>query len=261
MRSRRRLPDLGIRPLTARSLALSALLGTHPPSLPARAIVALGGPFGLAEGTMRTALSRMAASGEVIVENGRYTLGARLLERQASQDAGRAAPAEAWDGTWWFAIVDAERRAVSARRAFRAHMRHLRMGELRPDIWLRPANIAGPAPEAGLLVTRGALLGRDGAALVRRLWDLDEMAAAGRRLLPLVVEAKEWLEEADPAVLPDTFMVSVAAARFLLADPLLPPELAGPDWPGDPMRDAYARLERDHGGLIASFLATAMRSS
>jgi phenylacetic acid degradation operon negative regulatory protein len=257
MSRRRRLPDLGIRPLTARSLALSALLGTHPPTLPARALVALAAPFGLAEGAMRTALSRMAAGGEVIAEDGRYTLGPRLVERQASQDAGRTAPAELWDRTWWFAIVDAERRTMSERRAFRSRMRHLRMGELRPDVWLRPANLQGPPAEQGLLVTRGPLDGRDDGDVVRRLWDVDGTAATGRRLLPLVAEAQTWLEDDDPAVLPDTFMVSVAAARFLLADPLLPRELVGPDWPGDALRDSYDRLERAHTRLMGAFLSTA----
>ena len=40
--------DLGIEPLTARSLMLSTLLGTHPPSLPVRALVAVGELFGFA---------------------------------------------------------------------------------------------------------------------------------------------------------------------------------------------------------------------
>ena len=157
MTALRRLPDLGLEPLTARSLALSALLGTHPPRLPVRAIVALGELFGIAEGTMRTALSRMITSGEVLADDGWYSLGNRLQRRQATQDAARHLVAEPWDGTWWFAIVGPERRSHPSRRSFRAAMREHRMGELRPEIWLRPANLPGPASLEGVVVVRGTI--------------------------------------------------------------------------------------------------------
>ncbi|TMR26179.1 hypothetical protein ETD96_41735, partial [Actinomadura geliboluensis] len=47
-------PD--IRPLTARSVVLSTLLGVHPPRLPARHLVRVGDLFGIAEGTIRVCL-------------------------------------------------------------------------------------------------------------------------------------------------------------------------------------------------------------
>jgi hypothetical protein len=77
--------ELGLGPLDARSLALSVLLGSHPPVLPARALVALAELFGIAGGTMRTALSRMVAAGELEAADGRYRLAGRLLERQRAQ--------------------------------------------------------------------------------------------------------------------------------------------------------------------------------
>ena len=86
--------ELGLGPLDARSLALSVLLGSHPPVLPARALVALAELFGVAGGTMRTALSRMVAAGELEAADGRYRLAGRLLERQRAQDIGRSQPAE-----------------------------------------------------------------------------------------------------------------------------------------------------------------------
>ena len=57
--------------LNARSLALSVLLGSHPPELPARAFVSLATLFGIAAGTMRTAISRMLAAGELAAVDGR----------------------------------------------------------------------------------------------------------------------------------------------------------------------------------------------
>jgi phenylacetic acid degradation operon negative regulatory protein len=246
-----------VEPLTARSLVLTALLGTHPPQLPVRALVALGELFGFAEGTMRTALSRMAATGEVETGEGRYALGDRLRRRQESQDAGRHPPPAPWDGTWWVAIVDAEGRSVAERREFRSRMRQHRMGELRPDIWLRPANIAGPPSNGDLLVSRGPIEQREPAALVARLWDLDDLAQTARALTSAAHEAARSLGGGDPGVLPDTFMTSVAVVRFFQREPLLPPELVGPRWPVDGLRTAYEQLEREHMAMLASFLSRA----
>jgi phenylacetic acid degradation operon negative regulatory protein len=62
--------ELELQPLDARSVALSVLLGSHPPALPARALVALAELFGIAGGTMRTALSRMVAARELSASHG-----------------------------------------------------------------------------------------------------------------------------------------------------------------------------------------------
>ncbi|MFC7583725.1 hypothetical protein ACFQYP_08080 [Nonomuraea antimicrobica] len=75
--------------LSARSAVLSALLGSHPPRLSARHLVRIGALFGIAEGTVRVALSRMVATGDLLQSGGRYTLSERLVERQARQDESR----------------------------------------------------------------------------------------------------------------------------------------------------------------------------
>lgn len=255
------MPDFGLQPLTARSLALSALLGTHPPQLPARALVALGALFGVADGAMRTALSRMVEAGELHGNDGIYALGDRMLRRQASQDLGRRPAVEPWDGTWWFAIVDAGGRPVSERRSFRTSMRDHRMGELRPDVWLRPANIEGPPAGPGLLVVRGPIAEQDPAALARRFWDLEALAATSRTLTALVGDARAWIAADGVDALVDTFLVSVAVVRFLLVEPHLPVELVGAGWAPDELRAAYDRLEVEHGALLSSFLTEASRRS
>jgi phenylacetic acid degradation operon negative regulatory protein len=246
----------GVEPLTARSLVLTALLGTHPPRLPVRALVALGDLFGLAEGTIRTAVSRMLAAGEVEATDGWYELGAPMRPRQASQDAGRRAPPRTWDGSWWTAVVDVPRgRTVVQRRAFRSRMRQARMGELRPDIWLRPANLEGPEDEAGLLVTHGPIEGPEPVELARRLWDLDELAATARTLTRAVDATLAGLRAADEEVLPEAFMTSVAVVRFLQREPLLPGALVGRDWPPDGLRRTYDRLDAALLQRMASFFS------
>src|SRR5918994_1884423 len=113
---------LGVRPFNARSLVLSVLLGLPEPRLPAAALLRLAAPFGIAAGTMRTALSRMVAAGELANHGGDYELRGRLLERKEAQDIGRRPPRDAWDGTWWIAAVTAPSRTLTERREFRAHI-------------------------------------------------------------------------------------------------------------------------------------------
>ncbi|TDC84405.1 PaaX domain-containing protein, C- domain protein, partial [Actinomadura sp. 7K507] len=136
--------DLEIRPLTARSVVLSTLLGVHPPRLPARYLVRVGDLFGIAEGTIRVALSRMVAAGDLVQSGGTYSLTERLLERQARQDESRLPPAQPWDGTWEIAVITAERRPAADRAALRHAMSALRLAELREGTWLRPANLTRP---------------------------------------------------------------------------------------------------------------------
>ncbi|MBL8774902.1 MAG: hypothetical protein JNK12_03175 [Acidimicrobiales bacterium] len=143
------------RPLTARSVIASTLLGTTPPRLPGRLLVRAGALFGLAEGTVRTALSRMVAAGELVAADGTYTLAGPLLARQARQDESRRAVvgAEPWDGTWAVAVVDGEPRPAPQRVELRTAATALRLAELREGVWLRPDNLdPGRLPAATAVV-------------------------------------------------------------------------------------------------------------
>ncbi|MBV8949440.1 MAG: PaaX domain-containing protein, C- domain protein [Actinobacteria bacterium] len=252
--NRRRLPDLGLRPLTARSLILSALLGSTPPRLPARALVAFGSQFDIAEGTIRTALSRMVDAGEVEVAGAVYRLGPRLRRRRASQEVALHPHHDGWDGTWWFSIVDPQRRTVAERRAYRTLMLEHRMGELRPDTWLRPANLAAPPSVDSAFLVRGSMTDRRDRAVAGELWDLDALRRSGRRLVALSEDALGWLEPGDPGVLADTFLVSVAVVRFLRTEPLLPAAIVGTDWPPDRLRSLYEQLQRLHSEVMRTFV-------
>ncbi|HEY3141816.1 MAG TPA: hypothetical protein VGJ86_11840, partial [Acidimicrobiales bacterium] len=136
--------DLGLRPLTARSVMLSVLLGTHPPKLPVRTLVRVGQLFDIPEGTVRVALSRMAADGEIAADNGTYHLSGRLLDRATRQDESRAPHTRRWSGRWTAAIVTATGRPAAERTALRRAMTDLRMAERREGVWMRPANLIGP---------------------------------------------------------------------------------------------------------------------
>ncbi|HEX8582205.1 MAG TPA: hypothetical protein VF640_07745, partial [Acidimicrobiales bacterium] len=104
---------LGERPLTARNVIASTLLGVRPPELAGRVLVRSGELFGIAEGTTRVALSRMVAAGELEADGGRYRLTGRLLARQARQAESRTGATGPWDGTWRLAVVTADRRPAA----------------------------------------------------------------------------------------------------------------------------------------------------
>src|SRR5690606_11901566 len=105
------------KPLTARSVVTSTLLGVDAPRLPTRTLVRSGELFGIAEGATRVALSRMVAAGEIEPSGDGYRLAGHLLDRQARQTASRLATTERWDGTWELALVRSGTARAAADRA------------------------------------------------------------------------------------------------------------------------------------------------
>src|SRR2546422_6619368 len=93
------------RPLSARSVVLSTLMGFHPPALPVNALIRVGALFDMPERTVRVALTRMAADGDVLAENGVYRLTERLVQRQAPQDESSWPHTERWRGDWEMAVL------------------------------------------------------------------------------------------------------------------------------------------------------------
>ncbi|MFR9675498.1 PaaX family transcriptional regulator C-terminal domain-containing protein [Streptomyces sp. TR06-5] len=240
------LPQL--RPLTARSIVLSTLLGHHPPRLPARALVRVGELFGVAEGTVRVALSRMVAAGDLDQDDRGYGLTARLLDRQARQDESRAPRLRPWRGDWELAVAGGERRPAAERAALRRDMARLRLAELREGTWLRPANLDHDlATQVGhrCTVFTTAVPADDPLRLAGRLWDL---GAWSRRAHALVAAMDR---SAGPA---ERFTLSAAALRHLLTDPLLPDPLLPGHWPGEELRRRYDAFENELAAVLRGHL-------
>ncbi|MEZ5165995.1 MAG: hypothetical protein R2695_05705 [Acidimicrobiales bacterium] len=92
--------------LSARSVVASTLLGTVPPRLPGRLLVAFAEEFDINPGTTRVALSRMVDQGELRRDDeGTYELAGPLLARRHRQDAGLAPRTRRWAGLWDTLIV------------------------------------------------------------------------------------------------------------------------------------------------------------
>jgi phenylacetic acid degradation operon negative regulatory protein len=243
---------VALRPLNARSVVLSVLLGLDPPALPGRSLVHLAELFGIAVGTMRTALSRMVAAGELTADGDGYRLVGRLLERKQAQDIGRHPAPRQWDGSWTVAVVTTSRRTVTERRAFRTRMANLRMGELRPDTWLRPANLPGPAGDDGLAVVTGGLAGSDPAGMAERLWPLADIAGDAEALTRRVEAMLPALADRRPDALPPTITLAAEVVRFLRAEPLLPPTLTPQPWAPDALRARYREFDRALGRTLTA---------
>lgn len=236
----------GVRALSARSVIASTLLGTHPPSLPARALVRMGELFGIADGTIRVALSRMVMTGELKQRDGTYSLTGRLLHRQARQDESRHPAVRNWQGDWSTAVVTGKSRSPAARAELRGSMAALRLAELREGVWLRPDNLDPERQPAARAVADAQCMWVSSnprsvtdSALAGILWDLERWRSDAEELRAAMAETTSPLEAGDDASLAAAFLLSAAVLRHLVADPLLPGGLFSGDWPGTDLRTEY----------------------
>jgi phenylacetic acid degradation operon negative regulatory protein len=241
-----------LEPLNARSIVLSVLLGSHPPQMAVGRILEFTALFDLAPGTVRTALSRMVAAGDLVNDNGSYRLAGRLVERQAQQDAGRHDPPSEWDGSWWTVVVVSDRRTMTERREFRSRATGARLGELRPDLWLRPANIAIATDLPDVVVTRGPLVTGNPRELIARLWDLGELRHRSEIHRNALDAAASQLDTGADDALADTFVALAGAQQFLRIEPQLPAELA-PDVAATWLRSRYAEVVTEFQSQLAAF--------
>jgi phenylacetic acid degradation operon negative regulatory protein len=243
---------IGNRPLSARSVLASALLGSDRGRLTVAELVALASLFGISAGAARTCLWRMVSNGELTGDDGSYALAGRLLERRERVDEasrGAEAPARRWDGTWELAVVALERRSAADRLELRKAAIALHLAELREGVWIRPGNL-----DPQRLPSSRAVLNRQcthfrGAATdisaekVRAIFSTHEWADDASALLGAMNTALAPHDESAESFTYQ-FALSIAVVRHLQLDPLLPAEIVGADWPGHRLRSTYRRFDR-----------------
>ncbi|MCV7125194.1 PaaX family transcriptional regulator C-terminal domain-containing protein [Mycobacterium lacus] len=251
---RSRVRDLiGNRPLSARSVLASALLGSDQARLTVGELVAVASLFGISDGAARTCLWRMVSNGELTGDGGSYALAGRLLERrQRVDEASRIddAAAHKWDGTWELAIVSLDRRSAADRLELRKAATALHLAELREGVWIRPDNL-----DPQRLPISRAVLDRQcthfhraatdiTADRVRTLFYLDGWEDDARVLIEAMNEALDSRARDDSSdSFTYAFALSIAVVRHLQLDPLLPVELIGDHWPGPMLRSTYHRFD------------------
>jgi phenylacetic acid degradation operon negative regulatory protein len=255
------------RPLTARSVLASTLLGTDPPSLPVSFLVRTGALFGLSEGAVRTALSRMAAAGEVRADgDGWYALEGGLVVRQQRQRQSRAALTSEWSGRWRMAVVAPGSRTAAERAGLRSAMQRLRLAEHREGVWLRPDNLdRDRLPAASAVVDEqcrwfgvdpDVSLEHPDGELAAQLWDLDAWGDRALDLRRRMHTLMPRLDEGDADALAPGFVLSAAVLRHFGADPLLPRELLPRQWPGSALRVDYDHYDRAYRALLGEWVGT-----
>lgn len=233
------------RPLSARSVMASLLLGRRVPEAPVADLVRWCELFGITEGTARVALHRMAAKGEVVATDGVYRLAGRLARRQARQETSLVPRVREWSGEWRVAVVVAARRDAPTRAGLRETMRRLHFAERREGFWLRPDNLDLDVPSSVRNQCEWFLARPDDdpIALADQLFGPAEWARRAETLTARLAATTEQLGP-DTDGVADGFLAGAAALRHIGNDPLLPPALLPADWPGDALRAAYSHYQR-----------------
>lgn len=244
------------RALSARSVIASTLLGTHPPHMPGRLLVAFAERFGVSEGTARVALSRMVERGELENRDGHYHLAGHLIERQRRQDEARTPEAVDWDGSWMQIVLVGP--APAARRAERrVALGAAKLAELREGVWLRPDNLGDRVSRAVATLDEEPVVLRvrpdAPEPLAARLWDLDGWATHARILIAELDGAIPGLDADDDDVLTPGFALAATVLRHLVADPELPPELQPANWPAANLRRVYDDFDAAYRRLLRRF--------
>lgn len=231
--------DALVRPVSARSAVIRILIAADSPTTTSSEICAATTAVGYPETTVRVAVSRMVAAGELTREHRAYILDPALRARRTDL----AAPlVRSWDGEWEQVVITAAGRPSTERAALRSRLLSLRLAELREGVWLRPANLVRLLPEdlAGTTIQFRLREVENPVALTAALWPLADWSSRARLLL-------EAIESADPAA---KFAAVCAALDLLTTDPALPEALRPDDWPVDDLRtetSAYLAWVRQLG--------------
>jgi phenylacetic acid degradation operon negative regulatory protein len=248
----------GLRPLTARSVIATTLLGADGAVVNVGQLVRAGALFDIAEGAVRTALWRMVASGELTTCDGGYSLAGRLVDRRRRFSKCTHPEWRPWDGTWQLAVVVADRRPAGERLELRTAAAALHLGLLREGTWARPDNLPpGTHPHAEAVVDaqcarfRGA---QAPAAVVGEVFDLAGWAARADALVRAVRDDRR-----AAGSLRRGFLLSIAVVRHLQEDPLLPDELLPSRWPGQRIRAAYEEYEQHYRQRVGAATRVASR--
>jgi len=227
------------RPPNAKSFVLDLLSTLRRGAMPVRALVASAALFGIAEGSVRVALTRLLGAGLVERDDrGLYRLGhaAAPVQRRVAAWRDLEARLRPWSGGW--IGVFAGRAATPLSRASqRRSERALRLSGFRPfarGLAVRPDSLAGGVTRmreelAALGLAPGSVvcevreLDPVSEARARKLWDADGLIAIYRRHRQRLEASTRRLRARSAEVaMVESFRVGGAVLRLLARDPLLP---------------------------------------
>lgn len=222
-------------------------------------------PVGVSEGTVRTALSRMASEGWVAsTRHGRHSFyrltpaGREEVAARAERRTYRDSWEDGWDGRWTLVhySIGGERRGV--RERLRRRLRRLGFGPMGGGLWISPHPAvdrierlaARHGVEEEIQVFRGEHAGpSDPEVLLGRCWELPELNAQYEAFIDRRLEdysrCRRELEEGELGA-ERAYVLHLELqqefADFPLADPVLPPSLQPKTWGGECAEALYETL-------------------
>lgn len=232
-------------PLSARETILQLLDARPGEERTVADIARAAAALDIAAPTVRMALSRLAAEGDIIApRRGVYATGSRRSAAQALWREWRTAESRltAWNGGWRIILAPGAKRAAS--KAHRNHIRALRLfgfAEAEPGLWARADNLTD-APDDMLSMMRGAGLQPEARLLetgyvdpatdrfFRAMHDAASLAGSYESGAARLEQEKRRLATRPPAeALVASFHIGRGAIRAVAFDPLLPDELIDVD--------------------------------
>jgi phenylacetic acid degradation operon negative regulatory protein len=249
----------GLLASTARSLLLSTLgefvLPTRSPVWTATLLYVLGG-LGVEEQTARQAITRASESGLLEADKQgravRWSLtdaGRRSIEEVTRRVASLSAAPARWDGDCLVLVVTVPQSRRAARKRLYRALEWAGFGSPSPGVWASPyveraGEVKALIEELGLRESTLAFIGTPlsigltDAALVRRSWDLDQLAARYQKMI-------DTFESWSPGPGDDVLFSYIALVNEWreapFPDPRLPEDIL-PDWVGRRAMDLSVRL-------------------
>jgi phenylacetic acid degradation operon negative regulatory protein len=254
------------RPLRSGSLLISILGDAIAPRgghVTLGSLIRLAAPFGLPERRVRTSVARLAQDGWLAARrSGRtseYALTARGRQRFAAATRRiYGARPRTWQRRWMLVMLAPQLTAAHARRErLRDELQWLGFGQFTPDVFGHPccdlAAVHARLAELGMkrhvtLLEARSDHPRADRRLVRRGWDLGELARAYRRFVAGFAPLAAALRTGDVPTPQSAFVARTLLIheyrKIHLRDPLLPDALLPGDWVGTAAYELCRELYR-----------------
>lgn len=261
------------------TVVLDALSVLDPEPLPVRLLVRLAALFGLTQNAARVAIFRLVEAGKLEATSRRAAAAYRLTARTRALNRYVRAAALVrprtvrWRGEWLQVLLSLREDRRGGRGRLTTALEVFHLASPHRGVWMRPCNLVeGPEElsarfrELGVLSRLDVLTcrftdPRRERELAGRLWPLRRLGGAYERAADRLEESEQRLRSlpAEEA-LRETWRLGGEAIRLLFRDPLLPPELLPPGWPGPRLRRTYARYSRAGFRLWRSYFRDALNA-
>ncbi len=208
--------------------------------------------MGIADGVVRTAVSRLASDGWLdrtrIGRNSFYRLADKGREtfRRASAHIYAQRPPD-WRGHFEMLFLD----GISTREGLREALSDAGFGSPASGVWIAPGGASVPLEAADSLHVEARGGSDEARALAARAWPLGQTGEAYGRFLavfgPLGAALADGGGMSDLDRLVARVLLIHEYRRIVLRDPLLPAEILPADWPGAAARALCADI---YGALV-----------